>query len=345
MKKVAVIGSGAWGTTLAQVMVDAGQQVMIWGRNKKVVKEINRRHSNRRFLKGVDLPKELKATGDIKVAFEFAEVIVLAIPAQTLRANLEEWKNFFPKNRPVISTLKGIEVTTQARMTEVVSDVIGIEKSLLGLITGPNLASELITRQPAGAVVAAENPDLTELMSQIFATNYFRIYPSTDLVGCEFAGSAKSVIALAVGMAVGMEYGENTQGLMITRGLSEVARFGAAYGADPLTFLGLAGIGDMVASCQSPLSRNRSFGEVLGKSGSINKAKAQSPKTVEGVYSAGALLELAHRVGVEVPIIEAVADVVSGAVLPKEAFKRLMEVSIKAEVTTSENQQSDQKSK
>ena len=128
MKKVAVIGSGAWGTTLAQVMVDAGQQVMIWGRNKKVVKEINRRHSNRRFLKGVDLPKELKATGDIKVAFEFAEVIVLAIPAQTLRANLEEWKNFFPKNRPVISTLKGIEVTTQARMTEVVSDVIGIDR-------------------------------------------------------------------------------------------------------------------------------------------------------------------------------------------------------------------------
>jgi glycerol-3-phosphate dehydrogenase (NAD(P)+) len=332
MKKVAVLGSGAWGTTLGQVMVDSGQQVLIWGRNKKVVREINRRHSNRRFLKGIDLPKELKATTDIKAVLEFADLVLFAIPSQTLRENLDSWKNFFPRDLPVISTLKGIEVQTQLRMTEVAGQVLGIDSSKLGLITGPNLASEIIMRQPAGAVAASENPENITMMQEIFSTNYFRIYPSNDLVGCEFAGAAKSVIALAVGIAVGMGFGENTQGLMITRGLSEVARLGSAYGANPLTFLGLAGIGDLVASAQSPLSRNRSFGEVLGKSGSIAKAKTQVVKTVEGVYSAGAMLELAHRVGVEVPIIEAVSDVISGTLHPKDAMTRLMAVSIKAEI-------------
>ena len=183
MKKVAILGSGAWGTTLGQVLIDSGQQVLIWGRNKKVVREINRRHSNRRFLKGIDLPKELKATTDIKAVLEFADVIVLAIPAQTLRENLESWKGFFPTDLPIISTLKGIEVHTQLRMTEIVQEILGVDKSRFGLITGPNLANEMITRQPAGAVVASENPEIIKVMQEIFSTDYFRIYPSSDLIG------------------------------------------------------------------------------------------------------------------------------------------------------------------
>jgi glycerol-3-phosphate dehydrogenase (NAD(P)+) len=200
------------------------------------------------------------------------------------------------------------------------------------LITGPNLAGELSLRQPAGAVAASSNTEISEMMIEAFTTPYFRVYPSEDLVGCELAGAAKSVIALAVGMAIGLELGENTQAMIITRGLSEVARFGNAYGANPLTNLGLAGMGDLVASCGSGLSRNRTFGEALGRSGTMAQARIEVAKTVEGVASAAAIRELAHRVGVEVPIIEVVADVVRDRISPSEAITRLMTVSMAAEI-------------
>ena len=187
-------------------------------------------------------------------------------------------------------------------------------------------------RQPSGAVAASSNALVSKLMIDIFTTPYFRVYPSQDLVGCELAGAAKSVIALAVGMAIGLDLGENTQAMIITRGLSEVARFGNGYGADPLTFLGLAGMGDLVASCGSGLSRNRTFGEALGRSGNMATARAQVSKTVEGVASAAAIQELAHRVGVEVPIIEVVADVVQDRITPVDAMTRIMTVSMRAEI-------------
>ena len=243
MKKVCVLGAGAWGTTLAQVLVDAGQEVLVWGRNESVVNEINTSHTNTKFLPEVKLPKEIKATTYIEQAFDFGSSIVLAIPAQSLRENLLKWRNHFPTDRPIISTLKGIEANSQKRMTEVVREVFEIGEANLGLITGPNLAGELSLRQPAGAVAAAPNEGIAREMIELFTTPYFRVYPSDDLVGCELAGAAKSVIALAVGMAIGLDLGENTQSMIITRGLSEVARFGDAYGSNPLTFLGLAEIG------------------------------------------------------------------------------------------------------
>jgi len=332
MNRVTVLGSGAWGTTMAQVLCDAGQEVLMWGRNTDVVHEVNSSHTNKKFLGDVSLPENLRATTDISEAFGFGGSIVLAIPAQSLRENLANWKEAFPKHLPVISTLKGIEASTGERMSEVVEEILGISGDRLGIITGPNLADELIQRQPAGAVGASTSKEISDLIIELFTTPYFRVYPSLDLVGCELAGAAKSVIGIAVGISIGLGLGENTQAMIITRGLSEVARFGRAYGADPLTFLGLAGMGDLVASCGSPLSRNRTFGELIGRTGSMAIAQSQNAKTVEGVASSKAILELAHRVGVEVPIIEVVSDVVNNALAPSAAMERLMTVSMRAEI-------------
>ncbi len=329
MKRVTVIGAGAWGTTLAQVLSDAGNDVLLWARSVDVVSEINEQHTNDKYLKGINLPSSLTATSDIKAAFSHSEIYVLAIPTQQLRSMLEEWKPFINQNAVVVSTLKGIELNTDLRVSEVVAEIWGDIK--FALITGPNLADELSMRQLAGAVVASSDLSVAVDIQKIFTTDYYRVYTSTDVMGCELAGAIKSVIALSVGMAIGMGFGENTQSMLITRGLNEISRMCAAHGSDPLTAASLAGMGDLVASCGSPLSRNRTFGEVLGETQSLENARTRVAKTVEGVSTSRAALELAHRVGVEVPIIEAVADVVAGTITPRDAFKRIMEISTRAE--------------
>ena len=330
--KSTVLGTVAWGTTLAQIIVDAGHDVLLWGRNSSVVDEINALHTNEKFLPGIKLPEQVHARTDLKVALEYSDVIIVAIPAQTLRENLKVWAPHLKPGMRLISTLKGIEADTHSRMTEIMASELGISLDDMGLLTGPNLAGELSLRQPAGAVAASTNPKIVDELIELFTNPYFRVYPSSDLVGCELAGATKSVIALAVGMAIGLGYGENTQSMIITRGLGEVARFGIGYGADPLTNLGLAGMGDLVASCGSSLSRNRTFGEALGRTGSMSEASILMPKTVEGVASARSIRELAHRVGVEVPIIEVVSDVVSGAMTPADAMEHLKTVSLRAEL-------------
>jgi glycerol-3-phosphate dehydrogenase (NAD(P)+) len=329
MSKVVVLGAGQWGSTLAQVLSDAGNHVLIWGRDQKVVDEINNSHTNSKYLGENVLPVGLKATVDLKEAMEYSNIYVIAIPAQALRTNLVQWKSLVQPNATYISTLKGIEESSLSRMTEIIEQVL--ETKNVAIITGPNLANELILRQPAGAIAAAPTMALAEKVQNLFSTPYYRVYPSVDVLGCELAGAIKSVIALAVGMSIGMNLGENTQAMLITRGLNEVARLCAAHKADPLSAAGLAGMGDLVASCGSPLSRNRTFGEVLGRSGSMAIARRDVAKTVEGVASSSAVLEIAHRVGVEVPVIEAVADVVSEAITPIQALDRLMEISIKSE--------------
>lgn len=331
MSHVTVLGAGSWGTTMAQVLADAGNDVLIWGRNEDLVTEMNSTHTNNQYLPGIILPSALRATCDVDAAMSHSSTYVLAIPAQSLREKLVEWKSEFAKDAILISTLKGIEVATHFRMTEVIADVLEVDLARIGIITGPNLANELALRQPAAAVAAASNLEMAQRIQGLFTTPYYRVYRSLDVLGCELAGAIKSVIALGVGIAVGLDLGENTQAMLITRGLNEVARLGAAHGADPLSIAGLAGLGDLVASCSSPLSRNRTFGEALGRGGSMEYARGHVASTVEGVASAGAVIELAHRVGVEVPVIEAVADVVNGTITPVQAMERLMKISMHAE--------------
>jgi glycerol-3-phosphate dehydrogenase (NAD(P)+) len=329
MSKVSVFGAGAWGSTMAQVLSDAGNEVLLWGRSADVIAEINGVHTNSKYLASHTLPADINATTDLQEAFDFSDTYILAIPAQQLRSTLQEWKPYFSADSIIVSTLKGIEISTQMRMTEVIDDVLGSHK--VALITGPNLADELVLRQPAGAVAAAPTMELAESIRDLFRTPYYRVYTSIDVMGCELAGAIKSVIALAVGISIGMGFGENTQAMLITRGLNEVARLCAAHGSDPLSAAGLAGMGDLVASCGSPLSRNRTFGEAVGRSGSMATARAEVAKTVEGVASAGAVVEIAHRVGVEVPVIEAVAEIVSEQLSPAAALQKLMEITTKAE--------------
>ena len=329
MSTVTVFGAGAWGSTMAQVLNDAGNDVLLWGRSEDVIAEINFEHTNKKYLGKHELPHTLQATTDLAQAFAHSHIYVLAIPAQQLRLTLEEWKPFFKVDSIIVSTLKGIEISTQMRMTEVIEDVLG--PHAVAIITGPNLADELVLRQPAGAVAAAATQELADQIRDLFRTPYYRVYTSVDVMGCELSGAIKSVIALAVGISIGMGFGENTQAMLITRGLNEVARLCAAHGSDPLSAAGLAGMGDLVASCGSPLSRNRTFGEVLGRTGSMAQARALVAKTVEGVASAGAVAEIAHRVGVEVPVIEAVGEIVSEQLTPAAALQKLMEITTKAE--------------
>ena len=329
MAKITVLGAGAWGSTMAQVLVDGANDVLLWGRREEVVAEINNSHTNSKYLGSQVLPASLKATSDINEAFAHSKYIVLAIPAQSLREKLTELKPLFKGDEVIISTLKGIEISTQMRMSEIIEEILPNRK--IAVITGPNLADELILRQPAAAVVASQSPELAKELQEIFKAKYYRVYTSTDVMGCELAGAVKNVIALAVGIAIGLGLGENTQAMIITRGLNEVGRLCAAHGSDPLTAAGLAGMGDLVATCGSPLSRNRTFGEAIGRDGSYENARKHFSRTVEGVASASAVIEVAHRVGVEVPIIEAVADLIKGLLTPQQALDRLMKISTESE--------------
>ena len=331
MTTAAVMGAGSWGTTFASVLADAGTEVRLWGRRPEVVAAINDGHVNSGYLPELKLPETLRATADPAEALAGADLVVLAVPSQTLRHNLTLWAPYVPGSAVHVSLMKGIEVGTGQRMSEVIHDVLHAPADRVAVIAGPNLAQEVAAHMPAGSVVACTDPDIAAGLQRACHTRYFRPYTNHDVVGCELGGTVKNIIALAVGMAIGMGLGDNVRALLVTRGLAETARLGAALGADQHTFAGLAGMGDLIATCGSPLSRNRTFGENLGRGMSVPDVAAATRQTAEGVKSSDSVLDLARKNDVEMPITEAVAAVLHGELSPSEATHTLLSRSAKPE--------------
>lgn len=331
MARVAVMGGGSMGTAFGMVMADAGGEVGIWAREDTVADDINRNHRNEMYHPGLELPESMWCSTQPQDVLRDATIVVLAIPAQTLRENLTAWKDSLADGSLLVTLMKGIEQGTKMRMSQVMEQVAGVSPDRVAVVSGPNLAREIVQRQPAATTVACVDEQRAVGLQQAASTSYFRPYFTTDVVGTEIGGSVKNVIALANGMAVGLGFGINTQSSLITRGLAEIARLGVALGADPMTFAGLAGLGDLVATCTSPLSRNRTFGENLGKGLSVEETTALTQQTCEGVKSCQSLLDLAHKHDVDVPLTEQVVEVVHHGVSPREMLGRLMARETKAE--------------
>ncbi|MET8503630.1 NAD(P)H-dependent glycerol-3-phosphate dehydrogenase [Streptomyces sp. NPDC004787] len=331
MTKAAVFGNGSWGTAFAMVLADAGCEVSLWGRRAALAEAINSTGTNPDYLPGVELPKGITATADPAEAARDADFTVLVVPSQTLRENLAAWAPKLAPDTVLVSLMKGIELGTAKRMSEVIREVADVPAERVAVLTGPNLAKEIAARQPAAAVVACADESVAQRLQSACMTPYFRPYTNTDVVGCELGGAVKNVIGLAVGIANGMGLGDNSKATLITRGLAETTRLGLAMGADPLTFSGLAGLGDLVATCSSPLSRNNTFGTNLGRGMTLQETIAATKQTAEGVKSCESVLDLGRRHGVDMPITETVVSIVHDGKPPVVALKELMSRSAKPE--------------
>ncbi|WP_336081384.1 NAD(P)H-dependent glycerol-3-phosphate dehydrogenase [Nocardia sp. SSK8] len=331
MTRAAVMGAGSWGTAFAKVLAEAGTEVTIWARRAEVARALDTEHQNPFYLPGVQLPP-VRATDDHRVALDGADLVVLVVPSQSLRANLEAWKGDIGADATLLSLMKGVETGTLLRMSQVIAEVTGAEASRIAVLSGPNLAHEIVERQPAATVIACTDSERAGVAQRACATGYFRPYTNTDVIGAEIGGACKNVIALACGIASGMGLGDNSVASLITRGLAEVMRLGVALGAQPVTLAGLAGVGDLVATCTSPLSRNRSFGYVLGSGGSMRAAQeATNGQVAEGVKSCTSVRALAAAHQVEMPLTDAVHRVCHEGLSVNEAVDSLLGRKIKPE--------------
>lgn len=321
----AVMGAGAWGTALAKVLADAGSDVRLWARRAEVAGEINDSRTNAVYLPGVRLPEAIRATPDPAEALDGVTTVLLGVPSQSMRANLEAWLPHIAEGATLASVAKGIELGSLMRMSQVIVAVTGVDPGQVAVVSGPNLAEEIADEQPAATVVACTDSGRAVALQRALSTGYLRPYTNSDVVGAEVGGACKNVIALACGMAAGVGLGENTAAAIITRGLAEIMRLGIALGAKPATLAGLAGVGDLVATCTSPHSRNRTFGLRLGRGESLEAARqATEGRVAEGVSSCTSVLALASSYDVEMPLTDAVYRVCHQGLSVDEAVVLLL---------------------
>lgn len=331
MGTVSVMGAGSWGTAFAQICAEAGESVRLWSRRSEVAQAINEHHTNPDFLGDHALPTSLRATTDPAEAVADADVVVIAVPSQSLRAQLRQWVDVLPREAIFVSLIKGLETDTRMRASQVIREVLDVPYSHVVVLSGPNLARECAARMPSATVVAGPETKIVKRVQAMSHTDYFRVYTNPDVVGVELGGAVKNGIAIAVGIADGMGFGDNTKSMLITRGLAELTRLGLAQGGNPLTFSGLAGMGDLVATCMSPHSRNRTVGQRLGQGQALSTVVGDMSMVAEGIHSSSAIAELAAEAGVEMPIIEHVVKVCHHGLDPREMARSLMGRDPKAE--------------
>ena len=317
MTHTAVLGAGSWGTTFAKVLADGGLDVVVWARRQEIAREIRDTNRNSDYLPGINLPKNLSASENMAAVLTGAHQVYLAVPSQHLRSNLREASSHIGQDAIVVSLMKGVEAGTGLRMSEVMAQE-GIESSRIAVVSGPNLALEIAREQPTAAVASSESEDVASAVAQAATNSYFKTFINTDVVGTEFGGVLKNLIAVAVGIADGVGYGENTKASIITRGLAEISAFAAAFGAKPHTMSGLAGLGDLIATCESPLSRNNTAGRLLGQGHSFTDVVATMNQTAEGLSAVKPVLELAAGKGISMPIVTQVGQVLDGSRDPRE---------------------------
>ena len=321
MLKIGLLGGGSWGTTVAS-LISRNCPTTIWARDMETVRDINDHHRNEKYLPGLTLHEDLKASHSLQETLKNADVVVVGIPSQNCRSVMEEAKSFIRPWVPIVSLTKGLEQGTKMRMTEIIESIY--PQHPVGVLTGPNLAKEVLQGQAAAAVIAMVDTNIANALQQVFRTGLFRVYTNEDVIGCELAGALKNVIAIAVGMGDGAGAGDNTRSAVITRGLAELTRLGIAMGGKPATFAGLAGMGDLIATCISPLSRNRYVGVQLGKGRTIQDIIAEMSMVAEGVKTCGVVAELANIYNIEMPITQEVNKVINEAVTARVAFRGLL---------------------
>jgi glycerol-3-phosphate dehydrogenase (NAD(P)+) len=321
--RVAVLGAGSWGTTFAKVLADGGADVAIWARRAELAREITQSKRNSDYLPGINLPRNLWSSSRIPDVLDGAEIVFLSVPSQSLRENLRIVRDIIPAQATVVSLMKGVEKGTRFRMSEVISQELDVAPDRIAVISGPNLALEIAKEQPTAAVVASSSMETATTVAAIATNPYFRSFVNTDVIGTEFGGVLKNLIAVAIGIVDGVGYGENTKASIITRGLVEMTDFAVAYGGLPQTLSGLAGLGDLIATCESSLSRNNTAGRLLGQGYSFTDVVKQMNQTAEGLSSVAPVLELALAKGVVMPIVSQVAEVLAGTMDPRDIAPHL----------------------